>query len=374
MKKEEKTNQQSWYLLLALVVVVVLAGAYLLTMKPAPTGGGLNNQSNQSENKSNGSNATHFVEPELYSPYYAGLESLIEAELNKTSKNATRGDYLPTAMFSELPSFPTDIYQMQVLFKYYAMGKIRNETALNKKELGPEYWKQPEWIPTFLTNGLQIIQNPPTDTYYYSWAEYELINANQMRNKNTGEVTTFTPGVVARVLQNKTIEVKVPRIGVEGYTVYPSDMVIVDAQPNTYFDMYTVIYSGWYVQLYQGVKLAPTYPDSGEIGNFQLFPDGTKTVTQTPSEVEKYFKVEYEPEEFVLEPSFPVFKSAWAKLIRMRIAVNESTPKGKYIIGMDVVPPSKEFNEQMMWEYKTEYRVGTVGIGRPFFRVFVQVV
>ena len=368
MKKDGKTKLFSYLPLVAIALVAMLIIGCVST-NPPPSGG----QPPSNQSGANESNVTHFVEPKVYSPYYEGLESLVEAELNKTTTNATRGNYLPAAMFQELPSFPRDLYQMQVLFKYYRMGKMREETDLDKKEVGPNYWKQPEWIPTFFTSGLGMIQNPPVDTYYYPWAEYELISANQMRNKDTGEVTTFMPGVVAKVLENKTIEVKVPRVGVEGYTVYPSDTVIVDAQPDTAFDVYTVLYSGWYVQLYQGVKLAPAFPASGAIENFELFSDGTKTVTQTPSEVEKYFKVEFEPEQFALAPSFPVFKSDWAKLIRMRITVNESTPKGKYIVGMDIVPPSKEFNEEMLWKYKTEYRVGGMGVGRPFFRVFVQV-
>jgi len=372
MKKQDKDKQPLWYIALAAVVLVVQCFAFFAVTKPAPSGGG-GAPTNQTQGTQSEPNATQSVEPKIYSPYYEGLESLVEAELNKTGANATRGDYLPAAMFQELPSFPEDLYQMQVLFKYYQLGKIRNETDVSDKELGQEYWKQPEWIPTFFTSGLGMIQHPPMDTYYYPWAEYELISANQIRNKDTGQVTTLDPGVTAKVLQNRTIEVKVPRVGIEGYSVYPSDMVIVDAKPDTEFDVYTILYSGWYVQLYQGVKLTPAYPESGAIEDFQLFPDGTKTVTQTPSDTEKYITAQFDPEEFVLEPSFPVFKSEWAKLIRMRITVNESTPKGKYVVGMDITSPSKEFNEEMQWKYKTEYKVGGFGIGRPFFRVFIQV-
>jgi len=371
MGKNEKLKPLRYFAVVAIALMAVLALGCFSTNPPPSGGAQVPPNGTVTPNESN---ATQFVEPKVYSPYYEGLESIVQAELNKTSTNATRGNYLPAAMFQKLPAFPKDLYQMQVLFKYYQMGKIRNTTDLDNKELGPEYWAQPEWIPTFFTNGLGMIQNPPVDLYYYRWSDYELISANQMRNKNTGEVTTFKAGVVANVLANKTIEVKVPRMGIEGYTVYPSDMVIADAQPDTIFDVYTVLYCGWYVQLYQGVKLASAFPASGAIEDFQLFSDGTKVVTQTPSDVQKYFNVEFEPEQFVLEPSFPVFKSDWAKLIRMRITVNESTPKGKYIVGMDIVPPSNEFNEDMTWKYKTEYRVGTVGIGRPFFRVFVQVV
>jgi hypothetical protein len=371
MRKKERTKEHSYLPLIAFAFIAIFAVGCVATNQP-PTGG--QPQSNESATKPNESNVTPVVEPKLYSPYYAGLESLVNAELNKASLNATRGDYLPAAMFSELPTMPKDLYQMQVLYKYYQLGKIRNKTDVANKELGPEYWKQPEWVPTFFTNGLPFIQNPPTDTYYYEWAEYELISANQMREKSTGKVTTFAPGVVAQVLTNRTIEVKVPRLGVEGYTVFPSDIVIVDAKPDTIFDVYTVLYSGWYVKLYQGVKLAPAFPESAAIESFQLFPDGTTSVTQTPSETQKYFKVEFEPEQFALPPSFPLFKSDWAQLVRIRITVNESTPKGKYIVGMDITPPSQEFNEDMLWKYKTDYRVGGVGIGRPFFRVFMEVV
>ncbi len=372
--EKEKARRHLWFIPLVAIALIAVLVVGCFSSNQTPSGGNQTPPPNENATKPAEQNATQFVEPKVYSPYYAGLESIVNAELNKTSANATRGDYLPTTMFRELPDFPKDLYQMQVLFKYYQMGKIRNQTDTTKKEIGPEYWKQPEWIPTFSTNGLKMIQNPPLDTYYYGWADYELTGANQMRNKNTGAITTFNPGVVATVLPNKTIEVKVPRIGVEGYTVYPSDMVIVDAHPDTIFDVYTVLYSGWYVQLYQGVKLNATFPDSGAIEDFQIFPDGTKTVNQNPSEVQKYFNVEFEPDQFAIEPSFPVFKDGWAKLIRMRITVNESTPKGKYLIGMDIVPPSKEFNDDMVWKYKTEYRVGGMGIGRPFFRVFVQVV
>lgn len=252
-------------------------------------------------------------------PYSSDLESRIERELAQAKINQQRPDYLPGAMFQELPPFPKDFYQMRVLVHY---GRI---TDLSK--IGPEYWMQPEWYPDFEKIGVPLLQNPPKDR----WAAV-------------------------------------------GYGIYPGDAVVTTSSGES-VTLYTYLRSSYLVETYQGMQLVPIYPDSGTIETGYEFPDGTKTVNQNPESVKNYFDVSFEPNLFVLEPSFPIFKDGYIKRIVTKIDVAPNTPPGKYIIGIDIVSPPKEQVDEWIWEYKNLYTsAGMTQVGRPWYRAFIEIV
>ena len=251
-------------------------------------------------------------------PYSSELEARIDAELEQVKLNQTRPDYLPAAMFKELPAFPKDFYQMRVLVRYGRITDLSN--------IGEEYWKQPEWYPEFESIGVPLLQNPPKNR----WAA-------------------------------------------QGYGVYPADSVATTTSGEE-FDLYTYVRSSYLVETYQGMQLIAVYPDSGTLEEMASFSDGTKSVTQDPNTVKNYFDVSIEPNMFVLEPSFPIFKDGYAQRIKVSLKVKPGTPKGKYLIGVDIAAPSQDKVTEWTWQYKNLYTsAGTTKVGRPWYRVFVDV-
>lgn len=259
--------------------------------------------------------------------------------INSGILKKTRPNYLPEKMFAKIPEMPKDFYQMRVMVEY---NKIKDLSRIE-----PKYWLQPEWMPqeTFEKIWVPVLQNPPIN-----------------------------------------------RWGGNGYTVHPGDSVATVSKGEDFY-LYTYISSGLLIETYQGIHLVNTFPETGTIEMMFKFPDGTGTVTQNPSIAKNYFDVEYEyinpyldnetkehwnllqEDSFVLEPSFPVFSEKWKYLIKIHVTIDPKTPTGKYIIATDISAPSNDFNQEMYWKYKTRYTPGgTISIGRPWHRLFLEVV
>jgi len=114
--------------------------------------------------------------------------------------------------------------------------------------------------------------------------------------------------------------------GAYGYGTYPADagVNIKNLKEGEEIEFCTFFKAAFNIETYQGIKLE-------SIEN-------------------EYFKVEITPNEFLLEPTFPVFKEGWIKKLRIKITAKQDVPEGNYIVGFNVVFPDKETNEEMVWE------------------------
>jgi len=246
------------------------------------------------------------------------LEKRIAMAENATERVQTRPDYLPAAMFSKLPAFPKDFYDIRTL--------VRANRITDLGSLGEEYWQQPEFFPHFEDTAMPLLLNPPKNR----WGAY-------------------------------------------GIAVYPADSVGT-IRPGESLDMFFFVKSGYIVETYQGMMLKSVYPSTGAIVTGQELPGGNSSVQQDPGTATRYLKAEITPETFVLHPNFPIYSINGTKRIRLRITAAKDTPEGNYLVGVDVTNPPEELEQQWMYEYLTAYVGGSMTrIERPYFQAFVQV-
>lgn len=249
-------------------------------------------------------------------PYEKKLPEKQEQKKLYNYTAGTRPDYgLPEGTFRNLPPLPQDFWEFDQKF---VSGQVTDFV-----DLGEEYWKQPEFYPTFEEN-IDFIKNPQGSRVY-----------------------AF------------------------GIGAYPGD-VGADAFPDSQFTVATFFYSSWLVETYQGMKLEAVYPETASV----LTPDlqGTNfTVNQNPSEAGKYFNVTFEPETLVLDPSAPVFGSSWAAKVKINVTVSKDTPKGTYIIGVNPSDPPPEQSGLWLKTYEKYSDGGAFRIGRPVFQLIVFV-
>lgn len=250
--------------------------------------------------------------------YDEELEARIRAAEEGMEQISERPDYLPPAMFQELPDFPSDFYRVRTL--------VRTGRITDLESLEPRYWLQPEFFPKFEEIGVPLLLNAPRDR----WGAY-------------------------------------------GISSYPGDSISNIVAGDT-LELYFFIKSSYLVETYQGVSLEPVFPRDTEIAEGVKFPDGTTKVLQKPEDVEKYFDIEVSPNPFILEPNFPIYRVNGTRKIRIRITAKPDTPPGNYVIGFDTGTVPKEYEQRWLKQYLNLY-AGTsmTKIERPFYQAFFTV-
>ncbi|MFH1056338.1 MAG: hypothetical protein V1717_00880 [Candidatus Micrarchaeota archaeon] len=229
---------------------------------------------------------------------------------------SVRPEDLPPQIFAQLPPFPTDFWPMKLLVE---KGKITRMELVNDS-----YYKQPEFYSEWDTGCKAGIQHPPTNRF----------------------------------------------VGF-GLAVYPSETVVLSPKTNE-FDVYFFIRSSCLMTKYQGIRLT-SVPISSASLQLNEYPDGTRSVEQDWETVNKYFEITATPNEFVLEPTFPVYRPEWVKKIKVHVKV-KNAPSGKYVLGLDVIAPSVEKSNDWLWQYKTDYvEAGAHSLGYPWYKIFIEV-
>ena len=116
------------------------------------------------------------------------------------------------------------------------------------------------------------------------------------------------------------------RWGVGGYGAYPGNPEIIFNKKTvgTWIEDCTLFKTGYGIETWQGVKLAP--------------------------ENNEYFDVTLEPNELLLEPTFPVFSDNWVRIVKYRVSIIKEPPIGEYTIKVYQTKPSKEQSEIWFWE------------------------
>jgi hypothetical protein len=249
------------------------------------------------------------VDPD-YSKYGNITEALRELREGVGSLPENRPDYLPPEVYQNLPAFPKDFYEIDIL--------LTNAKLTYLAPLGEEYWKQPEFYPGWEEEGVKLHQNPEKGRYgVWGWGAYP---ADQ------------------------------------GYSSLPGD----DFTATTYF------HSSWVIQSYQGMQMQAVFPEEGYVNGVQ--------VSQDPVNTSKYFDISFDPEIFIVEPSFPIFGAEWAKRVQITVKISPGTPPGNYIIGVNPVAPPKQQDDEWRLQYRLKYAsAGATGLTRPFFQILLEV-
>lgn len=116
------------------------------------------------------------------------------------------------------------------------------------------------------------------------------------------------------------------RWGVYGSGIYPANPEVIFNKKSigTWIQDITLLRTGYGIETWQGIKLV--------------------------AEENEYFDLVIEPNEFLLEPTFPVFSDNWVQPITYRVTIIKEPPKGEYSIKVFSVSPNKENAEKWFWE------------------------
>lgn len=128
--------------------------------------------------------------------------------------------------------------------------------------------------------------------------------------------------------------------GVIGYGTYPayqSDTLKLGEREN--FVSVVFLYASYGVQTYQGVAL------------------------EQDSASKQYFDVSISPKNLLLDPTFPKFGKNWAEKIIITGRIKPGTPKGDYVIGINLETPPRELKAKWEFEHKNLYYDAASGIG-----------
>jgi len=240
---------------------------------------------------------------------------------------------LSKEIFSKLPPMPFDFEPTRDLF---------STSQLSLKDLGEEYYLQPEFYPNFKTSGVQLILDYPQD----------------MEAKN-------------------------------GYGTYPSEYIL-KADKDGQYEVSFMVYSSWGVVSYQGIGLIPSYLATATMDQ-NYFPDGSRSVSQNVSYVKEHIKViSITPSELILSPSYakwdldwdeqgrmiptrsaPHFEYGWAQKVTLYIEI-EGLKAGKYHLGVNIGSASNSNSQEWTFKYRTLYRVGGgYAIGKDWFNLYI---
>jgi len=117
------------------------------------------------------------------------------------------------------------------------------------------------------------------------------------------------------------------RWGVYGHGAYPSNPQVIFSKTDvgTWISFDTLYKTGYGIETWQGIKLVP--------------------------EENEYFDVELTPNQFLLEPTFPVFSEDWVRQINVKVTIKKEPPRNStHKIKVFYESPDPELSKQWFWE------------------------
>lgn len=154
--------------------------------------------------------------------------------------------------------------------------------------------------------------------------------------------------------------------GIWGYTFYPAELTVLNIKPGETINICNFPRTAWFVEKYQAFRIVPVFP-KGEIYGIGgiIFSGGLTNITQI-EDISGYFEITTNPEFMILEPTYSHFHKNWVQKLNIQIKVAPNTPPGKYMVGLNQAPPTKEQMQDLFWELGTAVvTTGNVGNDRP---------
>lgn len=96
---------------------------------------------------------------------------------------------------------------------------------------------------------------------------------------------------------------------------------------------YCFLHSSWGVETWQGMKLVSIHNET-------------------------LFDVAITPNEFYLEPTYPVFYEDWTRMIKFTVTAKVDIPEGMYSLTVDILEPSESKTEEWSWEILDKFSEG----------------
>lgn len=141
---------------------------------------------------------------------------------------------------------------------------------------------------------------------------------------------------------------KFDRKGMQGFGILAGEKQ-VRLKKGEEKQVFVFLHSAWGVETFQGISLA-----------VEGMPEGVK--------------VEIEPVEFLLSPTFPIIKQGWNHKVKIKIRVLESASAGNFVLSFTGKSPSSEKNKEWKEFYGSKYVSGSIsGIANQLLSIQVSV-
>lgn len=251
--------------------------------------------------------------------------------------------------YSLLPSVPSDFPSVQLMWQ---KGIISDDAV----RINASYWKQPEWFPNY-ANFLLALQSTAKDKRLPIWS-----------------LGIFDTQIYRQIDQQWLQTAKeIPKGTEYGVSEIKNNSIVVKNR----FWIRAVTGA---MKIY-GVGLSVFYPSNAYLkGNVGIgLPN--ETVEQTPELTQKYMKawavdVETGKTEFNMGTYWPILSPDYVKEIELTTEIDRNTPKGTYVIGVDMGAPSREYQQEQNLKYLLAYTDPNIGMfaGPNQFRLFIEIV
>lgn len=211
-------------------------------------------------------------------------------------------------VFCQLPKIPIDFFRIRDLFWY--------QKLTDYSRLTPEYYKQPEFFPNYGTTLKQQIQS----------------------------------------YDGKTNDPF-------GYSVFPVDTVVY-VNPGDTVKTQFFIMNSMASKYYKLFKLRHSYPPSAQLeGVISIY--GETRFDQDVMSAKQAFTIDFEPNEFLLEPSFPIFFNQTTVAVQILFNISEDAKPGVYFANLEVTRPGTKEVQEYRWRYLDYLSFGDGMMVRP---------
>lgn len=251
--------------------------------------------------------------------------------------------------YSLLPPFPSDFYQVQLMWK---QGIIRDDP----NRINESYWKQPEWFPLYQESFLPTLSDIAKSNRIPVWS-LGIFDAQIYRRINQDW------------LKNAT---EVPQTSGHGEVEIKENSIIINHR-------FWLRAAPGAIKFY-GVRLYASYPSTTYLRGNEAVGITNETVIQDPEVTQKYIKVRAWEKysgatEFNFGTYFPQLSPDYIKDIEVETEIQKNIPKGMYVVGVDAGAPSREYQEEQSLKYLLKYTDPNIGMfrGPTEFRLFIEI-
>jgi len=247
--------------------------------------------------------------------------------------------------YSLLPPKPADFDQIKLMFE---RGIIRDDPD----RINESYWMQPEWFPRYI------------ESFVYSLEE----TYNEGREP-IWSIGIFDSQIVRSINKDWLKNPVMPNTTGHGIVEINNDSVIVKHR----FWLRAV--PGAIKHF--GVRIYTSYPAYAHLLGNAFWGIGEENITQDPNVTEKYIKIWADgPDTFILGTYWPKLEPDYIREIQVEAKISKDTPKGMYIVEVDVGSPSKDYQQEQSLKYGLTYTDPNIGMfmSTPSFKLFIEVV
>ena len=268
---------------------------------------------------------------------YTGGATINFHDIDGTSFNDVTGDYRPEYdnltdveyewVFGNLPSFPSDFFDI--------VNLIYEGKYIKYEEISENYWKQPEFfVGWFNCYSRNYPNNDPDMWAVEGYSFFPLIKEISVGRGQTIESNCyFRSGYGVETYQGLVVKPYFPSSG--------KDMLGRDLfeQPDDVSNYISVSIINPDDKIYESFKNDITYDNVGDSDWFVVFKPTYTVVNDKYGEFIQYMG----------------FYDDWVRLLTLQIDIDENTPSGEYVIGLEIEPPCFEINQEYYFSMDHEY-------------------